>query len=422
MKPRLTQKERDALKARKQFNRAVEPQSKKVQMDCLKFNLFLIREMTHLLSVKKKSSAKTLYLYLFADKYTSKITDKTQLNDILYKCQDKFQHVLYNDFTNIDSVLEKLDACGISSNLIKKTYFNTNKTIANAIHIRIKTYEDENINDNDMEDDEIGFLAAFRETLLDSYETILNFDGTPLVESIYTLINRATLYVSNLTNKQFFNYIDKIPFILSNNFYTEKTIKQIYSELIEKNSIDKLNNLDLSAFKEGSTKNIYYAVSKENIKINYFLIKEILKLFASIDDVGNILEKYYSFLDVDEEEYDNMVQKGMADNKKLSQKLCPYLFPINMFRSDKPALLPMNSKLYEEVQKYIGAKNTDSFQEFLKIHLLYISYPENLMLLLSTYYLFKDIVLDEKSVYYDWEDFAVNHPELVFKDFPNSSK
>ena len=32
-------KERDALKARKQFNRAVEPQSKKVQMDCLKFNL-----------------------------------------------------------------------------------------------------------------------------------------------------------------------------------------------------------------------------------------------------------------------------------------------------------------------------------------------------------------------------------------------
>ncbi|MBQ8261232.1 MAG: hypothetical protein IJZ00_03000 [Lachnospiraceae bacterium] len=384
----------------------------------VKHNLFIIRELYQIIALKESYPIQTLYNYLFADEY------EAGTDNLDRKCRDKFQHLMFDTVNISDSAKKKLIDCGISSEYFFTEFIKASESLEDDINDYLeddKTYKEVENNDDSFSkiknNPEAILLSSIRESILCEYETIVNNDGTPLIIAITELVKRAN-NCAITDARRVYTLTDKIAFFQSPELYTGKNIYELYKSLLEQYNQDMEAEIDVSSITKMSDKNIYNNVFESNaISCNYFIIRELLKIFAELDDVGNIIEKFYAYLNISEAEYQNIINTGIANNVELVDKLIPFKFPSNMFRGDKPAYILMHKSLKNEIKYYLsGSQNKldyEIFTNMLKLNILYINHLENVTLVFPVYNLFQTLKQADSSSNIDWNDLIQRYPELL---------
>lgn len=406
--------------------------------DIIRFNLFIIRELYQFVAIKESVSVQNLYTYLFADDY------EPDTPNISKKCADKFYHALTDSPYAIQTAITKLVNCGISPEYFSTEYIKTNEIIESDAWEYLLTERNNFTEKHNISEDVR--LTDFRESLSYEFESITNMDGTPLITHIRILILNASNYKGKITHV--YNVAEKLAYFHPEKKYNTTSIQELYKRLGQKyleqeqqkeqnkeqnekqnekqneEQNEEQNKEQSKSIKEIinkipdiSDKNIYSnKIASENIKANYFIIRELYLLYAEMDDIGNALDKFYATLNITEEEYEKIISTGIANNKYLSEKLLPFHFPVNMFRGDKPTLIKMHPVLKNYIFDYLdNSLDYTEFLEKLRIEILYINHAENITLIFPIYSLFCAVKENQDCVDIDWLEFAINHPELVFK-------
>ena len=374
----------------------------------VKYNLFLIRELFQLIAIKESYSVQALYTYLFADEY-----DESTEN-IEKKCRDKYQHLMYDTCNISETAKNKLIDCGIAPDYFSTKYIEVNDELDDDLQTYLYSAKNSPQKQNETIDVQ---LSTFRASLLLNYETIKDVDGTPLIYFIRELVNRANNCTYN-NKKELYTLTDKVALFQSPEYYTGKNTRKLYETLLEQYKNSDTCVADTSRIPTVNGKNIYTNKQKsEAISANYFIVRELYKLFAEIDDVGNALEKFYSYLNISEQDYQNIIDTGIADNKALAEKLIPFQFPANMFRGDNPTYITMDKSIINEINYYLknGKNNMDYqiFLTFLRLQILYVNRPENISLVFPVYNLLHTIKQADTSAEIDYKEFLQKHPTLL---------
>ena len=109
-----------------------------------------------------------------------------------------------------------------------------------------------------------------------------------------------------------------------------KEIKSLYQEMIQKGSV---GSDYIEGIAEAKAKNIYKnKKSNEITKYNYFVIRELYRLLSDLEDMDHAMELFYAFLGMSQNEYQEIIKTGIADNRYFYDKLLPFQFPVSMFR------------------------------------------------------------------------------------------
>lgn len=383
--------------------------------ELIKFNLFLIVELCKLIALKEFISVNDVYFHLFAEHFKDRAPA-----DIEKSCRDKYYHAITNSQHSIESAVKKLTACGVSPEYFETEYIQTSTTLHDSVILYLETCKT----------DKPKSLQKIRETLSQECESILNKDGTLLIYSIKKLL--LDMSKCPISPSELKDLTDKIACFQADTICNGKNVQKVYESLLIKYS-GVLKNKELPTIKVSSSKNIYnQKKSSMNTQANYAVIRELFLLFAEMDGIGNASEKFYATLDMSEKDYQNIIDTGIADNKKLAEKLLPFLFPANMFRGDNPSLINMHSTIKNAISLYIGVINKkdrefpnesakklarqsarQSLRKSLRIELFYINRIENITLFFPVYSLYNAAKNSQESADIDWILFALAHPEIV---------
>ena len=327
-------------------------------------NLFILRELVQFIGIKEKTDIKYFYFYLFNDL----IKDK---ENIFKKCESRYSHLMFDTGkNNIQLIKDKFIDCGISPEYFdnqpikftNETKFGLKKQIEEYFLIR---------GSSEKKGDLVGELAYIRETIAEQYTEIINIDGTPIIDGIRLLVNNIIRYKRD-------NCKD---------FGENMNLDSLSLEVITLSLPHVIKKIAPDSF----DKNIYTNKKpSKNIKINYLIIRTIFEILCEMDeDISS--ECFYKLLEMTKEEYNHIIDSGIAENKMMYSKLSKYKFPHTMFRGDNPSVIKMQQTLKKITEKLITKEITNyEYKEKITEQILYINHSKNAELVISVYLMYRD--------------------------------
>lgn len=409
----------------------------------LRINYLLIRELYRLVcTYENKGNMSQFYIYLFGD-FEEYFKEKDQEN-ILKKCRNRFCKFLEIGEGDMTGANNKLFHIGIPDKYFIDTLFNINEEIEKQIEISFlkihekqeaergkkyfkifqsllkNYYEDITINNGDEEIPVIVFMSDLHRRILKLSELKKEFNKK-IRDEICKMMGEKSkeeiVFVEAVPGLYYWAFKEaekeeNIQFEIAKNIMTSKIhknmgmkeIKALYQEIIQKGYADS-NYIE--RIEEAKVKNIYKnRKPSDEIKYNYFVIREVYRLFSDLEDMEHAMERFYDFLGTSQNEYQEIIKTGIADNQYFYAKLCSFQFPVSMFRGDNPVIMNMNNELKHEVENYfrkieeaekkfnkkqIGERECKekrseylmNFRYFLKLEICYMHHIENHILVFA---------------------------------------
>lgn len=456
----LTPEKIKELKEQEKKEKLAEKDSDSIDIfETVKFNMLIIRELYDLIASQESSKIEfeetgenytpvtELALYLFLD--TLKDNDKK--GSKLKKCQDKYSHMLYDTPYILNEVSHKLISCGISPEYVTADENITIIDVDSDIEQLIKNYlaslklkRKNNKKTDDITDDilqeiknkykylengEVSYysklktknkeeksdipkvlLKTIQPVLHDYYDRIYNLDGSLLIDSIKRLVLESKKYVAD---RDFLSEIGvEISNIQLDNYYTNASTKKIYSyyakQLAEKNpEIPNVNPV---------RKDKVNLIENSNniISHNFFIVRELYLILAELENITDALDKFYSILDIPQNDYESIIQTDSVTDFEIINKLVRFNFPVSIFRKDNLTYLPMRKNLEYLIQDYFINNDYDEFYTKLKLEMIYTNYEENAVLFMLVYNILKAVIEEEDT---HWSDLVTKYPDLLTKEF-----
>ncbi len=372
----------------------------------LRINYLLIRELYKLVCIHNHANNMSdFYVYLLADSL-EKIGDR---KDSFQRCGNNFRKFLETGYGNMTGASKKLIDVGIPEKYFEDELFDMNEEIEEIVtkfaennkdwkkllnelpELLEKYYEDITVEcGKDCSIPVIVFMS-----ILD--RRIYSFVGNNTEESIYKLISgkededliRAIIferYKDTLaeTEKNEEEQREIADIIIKSQIHKNmgsKEIAGLYRKIIKFNDIDS-GYIDKA--KTTGTKNVYRNTKpNEAVRYNYFIIREVYKLLSDIDGINHPMDKFYDYLEIKKQDYDEIIETGIADNKHFYNKLSQFLFPASMFRGDNPVVIKMSMTLRKKIKDYFDIKNMIDFRYSLKFEICYMYHTENYILVFA---------------------------------------
>lgn len=396
----------------------------------LRINYLLIRELYRLVCTHENGgNMSQFYVYLLSD--SEKYFEVKDQENILKRCQNRFSKFLENGEGNMTEANNKLFHIGIPAKYFIDTSFNMNEEIEEQVEIFVS-----NINEK-QEGNKTGkkYFAIFQSLLKIYYEDItidIGDEKIPVIAFMSDLhrrilklnalkkefnnrIRNESYKVMGEKNKEENVFVEAIPGLyywafkkaeeeektqhkIAENIMASricknmgvKEIKSLYQEMIQRESVDSDY---IESIEEAKVKNIYKNKKPNDItKYNYFVIQKLYKLLSDLEDMDHAMKRFYDFLGISKNEYQEIIKTGIAHNRYFYDKLLPFQFPVSMFRGDNPVIINMNIELKREIEKYFRKieKNKEKESEylldflyFLKLEICYMNHAENHILVFA---------------------------------------
>lgn len=128
---------------------------------------------------------------------------------------------------------------------------------------------------------------------------------------------------------------------------------------------------------------------QDRFTMNFFIIKEVYRYMAgSIDDIIDAMRKFYDYLDIDENGYDNLATTNFDSIKKVKPLLIECGFPESIFRPDSPTTIEMSDNLFNMTYEYLFKNKNNNilfedFTNFLQAEIKSIYDTKNALLVVS---------------------------------------
>lgn len=243
-------------------------------------------------------------------------------------------------------------------------------------------------------------LKKLNENIRDNLYTIKNLDGSLIIEKIFTfLIHSAP---NGTVQKSTYTLLNNLADVTPDFHISTKALRDYYNAVANEYLKNPKTDIIPITAKEIPDSKIYStSTSNPNLCRNLLLIRELFLICAEMDGLDDPLKKFYYFIDYGKEEYNDAINTGKVKNRSLLKKLEPYKFPASVFRGDRPSLLDMSDSVHQALDTYFkdvsNCKNDPenqllhTFQERLRIEILFRYDTKNLPIILSIYSIIKDL-------------------------------
>ncbi len=222
-------------------------------------------------------------------------------------------------------------------------------------------------------------LQERREVLLENIFTIKNLDGTLVIDCMRNLL--MDMYHISESTYDLGKYLTDLK---AGSHLSQKNLKKYYKDVAKKFA-DQLTIPELPTGTV-SDKKIYTAVDSEKGSFTLFIIRETYAVLAAMNGINNYMQNFYEFIDISEDEYQNMIDTGIIFNKELLQKFEPFKYPASLFRGENPIEIDVcrDIKEYYYYMKCNPKFDIKKFRHYLKIFLCYKISNDNFALIIPT--------------------------------------
>ena len=361
-----TPKERD-IKTNKMIDRTYASHDREY---IIKNNFLFIREIFNVIKDYRTSNI-DFWLYLLDWENTPENAEKAEAH---------FTALIRFGTGNSMKHAKKLIAHGISAE-----YFNESPAFIIAdpaiqYVYDIATEENEAYYDSKKKNEsKIYSLQERREVLLENIFTIKNLDGTLVIDCMRNLL--MDMYHISEPTYDLGKYLTDLK---AGSHLSQKNLKKYYKDVAEKFA----KQLTIPALPTGtvSDKKIYTAVDSQKGSFTLFIIRETYAILAAMNGINNYMNNFYEFIDISEDEYQNMIDSEIISNKLLVQKFAPYKYPASLFRGENPTEMDVCRDIKEYYFSYKNNTKFDieKFRHYLKVYLCYKISNDNFALIIPT--------------------------------------
>lgn len=291
-----------------------------------------------------------------------------------------YSTLIYNGQGNLKIFSEKLIEYGISAEYFAERLIDADECILDYFK-------------GNAQDSVQTPISACRDVLNYNIFSVKNLDGTLIIDCIKNIIDDI-LGTPAEKNESLYILTDKIADKKPSSHLSQKQVLDYYKNVVKNHPLDSIMDETVMDMPEGTLaekKFLYYSES-EKISATLFLIQETYRLFASLENIPDYMEKFYSYLEIPENEYQDMADNDTIKTKHLMKKLEPFKYPASLFRSDSPTKLTVCKEIAEAYSEYRLCKiSYEAFQSILKLNLFYKVSTDNIGLVIPTYALVNEI-------------------------------
>ena len=334
--------------------------------DWIRINLLIIREIFNLI---KNKQLKNPMFYNFI--YTGGTSANAEIN---------YNTLVVNGQGNTKIFSEKLIEYGISPEYFDNQLIIADDSVINSFQLFCK-------------DSSIYPITKCREILKYKIFTIKNTDGTFIIDCIQNIIDDI-IQTPTEKNESVYILTDKISDKKPTSHLTQSQVFSYYKNTICNYPQDSIMDEDIIDMPQGKValKKILHHTDSEKISTTLLIIRETYRLLAQQENIANYMDEFYSYLEIPENEYQNMIDNGTVKTRHLLNKLEPFKFPSTLFRSDNPSDIDVEKEIMDACLDYqIKQITIEDFQAILKLHLYYKISTRNLGLVIATYALINEI-------------------------------
>lgn len=322
-------------------------------------NFLIIREIFNLIKDKRIGNSE-FYAFLFnVNKSDSEVVMTSIIN---------------TGYGNIEKYSKLLIEYGLSKEYFSKDnpeYIQAcDETLKN--YISYVKYADNRLNNSNAR-------KMQRKSLLYNIFNVKNKDGSLVVDCLRNML-LDYMNINSESNPELYDISSHIVSDEAIQYLTQNQLKKYYKDtainFVKYNEFNQISTLP-----ETTRKNIY---GKANNGFNLLLIRESYLVLSQIDaDRPDALERFYNFLGISETDYQIMIDKNSAPNKKLAELLTRFKYPASLFRGDTPTQF--------DISEDILNANSKDLNHVLKIYLCYKISPDNIGLVIPTLALIKHL-------------------------------
>ena len=337
----------------------------------IRVNLLILREIFNLIKDKRTKSP-VFYSYL---------VDKSPK-----KAEAYYNTLVANGCGDYEKVKDRFVTYGISPEYFAEQYIDANETILK--HFKLFCQDSSKLPMNQC-----------KKVLLQHIFSVKNLDGTLIIDCLKNL----QMDIINIPEYAY-TLSDKIADIVPTAHYSQKQILDYYKKIVKENASDENTNISLPNLPESkiSDKKIAYYTQSDKISSTLLLIRETYRLFAMQDEMPYCMKAFYSYLEIPENEYQNMIDGGIITTKHLLKQLEPFKYPATLFRSDNPSDIDVSKEIMDACLDYKqGLISIEEFQALLKINIYYKISTDNIGLVFPTYSLVNEIRHTISLAYYE---------------------